>query len=107
MGDRNSKLVYSTHPEPLEESSTEEVPQKTEVLKMYLDKKNRAGKAVTVIEGFRENPDRLSEMARELKSLCACGGTSRFGVIEIQGDHRDKIQKKMNAMGYKVKRSGG
>ena len=46
-------------------------------------------------------------MASRLKKKCASGGTAREGVIEIQGDHRDKVVTELTAAGYKVKRVGG
>ncbi len=110
MKEKNSKLVYSTHPEFVEEeeeTESEVASTRAETLKLYLDRKNRAGKAVTVVEGFHESEERLNEIARMLKSLCACGGTVKNSTVEIQGDHRDKIEKKLKSLGYKLKRSGG
>lgn len=110
MKDKNSKIVYSTDPnytdnEPQEESSSPR--EKNYFLKMYLDRKQRAGKSVTVLEGFTESADDIAQLAKRLKNLCASGGTAKDRLIEIQGDHRDKIEKEMTKLGYKIKRSGG
>jgi len=53
------------------------------------------------------NEASLATLAQQLKKLCGSGGTVKDGTIEIQGDHRDKVQAKLTEMGYKVKRAGG
>jgi translation initiation factor 1 len=60
-----------------------------------------------VITGVPVNGEALAALAQQLKKLCGTGGTVKDGVIEIQGDHCDKIQAKLSEMGYKVKRAGG
>ena len=69
---------------------------------------SRAGKAVTVIE-FTSFPQReaLEALAGELKRCCASGGTVRDGVIEIQGEHRDRIVAELIKRGFAAKRAGG
>jgi translation initiation factor 1 len=71
------------------------------------DKKNRGGKTVTVITGVSGSPDEIEALAKALKKLCACGGGVHDGSIEIQGDHRDRIEAHLRAQGHKVKRVGG
>lgn len=68
------------------------------------EKKGRAGKTVTTISNLRVD---LRKLQRELQKYCATGGSIKNGVIEIQGDHRDKISKYLKTKGYKVKFIGG
>jgi len=71
------------------------------------DRKHRGGKTVTVISGVPASDDALAVLVQQLKKLCASGGTLKDGIIEIQGDHCDKVQAKLIELGYKVKRAGG
>lgn len=74
---------------------------------MSLDRKQRAGKSVTLIEGFKESIEDIEKLAKQLKSKCATGGTVKDRKIEIQGDHRVKIEALLGQLGYKIKRVGG
>ncbi len=62
---------------------------------------------VVVITGVPANQNEIAALGQQLKKLCGSGGTVKDGVIEIQGDHCDKVQAKLTEMGYKVKRAGG
>lgn len=110
MKDRHSKIVYSTDPEFVPEKEappSESAETKGLVLRVELDRKQRAGKAVTVVSGFTHSSDDLARMARELKSKCATGGTVKGQSIELQGDHRDKVVQFFNKLGYKTRKIGG
>jgi translation initiation factor 1 len=67
----------------------------------------RSGKGVSVITGLPLTPAELQELATRLKKLCGAGGAVREGVIEIQGEHRDRLVAEMRKLGYDAKRSGG
>ena len=67
----------------------------------------RNGKSVTVIKGLALNALELADLARQLKTACGSGGTVKDGVIEVQGDHCDRLMAALTAKGYKVKRAGG
>ena len=67
----------------------------------------RAGKAVTVISGLPLAGAALETLAAELKRRCGSGGTVRDGLIEIQGEHRDRLVEELIRRGYAAKRSGG
>jgi translation initiation factor 1 len=67
----------------------------------------RAGKGVSVISGLPLAPADLEALASRLKRLCGAGGGVRDGVIEIQGDHRDRLVAELCRLGYEAKRSGG
>lgn len=67
----------------------------------------RKGKGVTVITGLPLSEDDLKALARDLKSRCGTGGTTKDGVIEIQGDHRELLVEELKRRGWDAKRSGG
>lgn len=67
----------------------------------------RKGKGVTVITGVPLGGDELAALAKDLKARCGAGGTVRDGMIEIQGDHRDRLVAELQARGYRAKKSGG
>jgi translation initiation factor 1 len=67
----------------------------------------RGGKGVSVISGLPLAAADLEALARRLKRLCGAGGAVRDGVIEIQGEHRDRLVAELCRIGYDAKRSGG
>ena len=77
------------------------------VVRVGRETKGRKGKGVTVITGLPLSPNDLKELSKKCKQMCGSGGTVKDGVIEIQGDHRDRLVKYFETEGYKVKRSGG
>lgn len=84
-----------------------EVKKKLGTAKVGRETAGRRGKGVTVAWELGLNESALQELAGKLKQKCGTGGTAKDGRIEIQGDHRDRIVAELEAMGYKVKRSGG
>ena len=74
-------------------------------VRLSRQKGGRGGKTVTVIRGLPAAA--LEAQAADLKRLCGAGGTLRDGVIEIQGDHRERIAERLRGRGYQVKLSGG
>ena len=77
------------------------------IVRVGRETKGRKGKGVTVLTGLPVSGRELEALARELKALCGAGGTVRDGVLEIQGDHRDRLVRAVEERGWKVKRSGG
>jgi translation initiation factor 1 len=67
----------------------------------------RKGAGVTVISGLPLEGEALKALAKELKASCGSGGTVKDGVIEIQGEHRDRVLAELAKRGWKGKRSGG
>ena len=101
-------LVYSTNPDfniPSEDNDTvETLPPSRQKLTVYLDRRNRGGKQVTLIKGFVGSEEDLTELGRKLKSRCGTGGSVKDGEILIQGDCRDKVTAFLTSMGYVAKR---
>ena len=99
-----SGLVYSTDPNfKLEEDNIgeqETLPAAQQKLRIVLDKKQRAGKAVTLITGFIGKETDMEELGKKLKTFCGTGGSVKDGEIIIQGDNRDKVLQWLQKNGY-------
>lgn len=104
-------VVYSTNPDHqynVEENPEENsLPPNQQDLRIALDKKQRKGKKVTLVIGYKGSENNLKELGKELKSKCGTGGSVKNGEILIQGDFRDKVIDFLKKEGYKVKRTGG
>jgi translation initiation factor 1 len=77
------------------------------VVRLRRESKGRGGKAVTVIEGIPERPDKLKLICKQLKQRCGVGGAVKGSQLEIQGDQRCTCKQQLETMGYRVKVSGG
>ena len=77
------------------------------IARVCREKSGRGGKTVTVIYGLPGGAPQRKELLKELKQLCGCGGAEKNGAIEIQGDQRDKILKRMEEKGILAKAAGG
>ena len=102
-------VVYSTNKDyeyeyqPQEEVQT--LPPGKQRLLVGIDRRNRSGKTVTLISGFKGSHDDLSALCKTMKTKCGCGGSAKVGEILLQGDLRDKAVAILTAMGYNSKRS--
>jgi translation initiation factor 1 len=79
----------------------EEIAREQQQIKIY-SMKRRYGKIVTIIEGIDSSDIDLDDLARKLKTRCASGGTVKDGRIELQGEHRKKVEQVLNEMGFLV-----
>ena len=82
-------------------------PRGQPVIALHRDSKGRAGKGVTVLRGLRLPEAELATLAKTLKQSLGVGGTVKNGVIEIQGQEREKIAEVLKKLGYQVKIAGG
>ena len=69
--------------------------------------KGRGGKAVTLVKGVLADEAALVQLGKQLKAACGSGGTVKDGVIEVQGDHVERVMAALQKLGHKVKRAGG
>ena len=105
-------VVYSTNPNFSYDSEEEEVfdtlPKNQQKIYVSIDRKQRAGKEVTLIEGFIGSDDDLKDLGKLLKTKCGGGGTSKDGEIMVQGNFKDKILDILVKEGYtQTKKKGG
>ena len=97
-------FVYSTNPNfsfEEEQSNQKTLSPDQQKLKIRLDTKHRAGKAVTLIEGFIGKEEDLEDLGKKLKSFCGTGGSAKDGEIIVQGDQREKVLQWLVKNGFK------
>lgn len=103
-------MVYSTNPDfqyqTDEEPEAETRPPAQQDLRVWLDRKHRAGKVATLVKGFVGREEDLQTLAKLLKTKCGVGGSAKEGEILIQGDHRDRVVELLLKEGYKCKKAG-
>jgi translation initiation factor 1 len=105
---RTSRLVYSTEDQVPrgDESLPDETPTRQRGIRLRLERR-ASGRVVTVVSGLPGASQELADLARALKAACGAGGTTKDGVLELQGDHRDKVEAALAARGLSSKRAGG
>jgi translation initiation factor 1 len=115
---KNSRPVYSTKTGTLCPGCGQPVPScickqrklnedGDGIIRLWRETKGRKGKGVTLVTGCQGTEEELKQLGKRLKQLCGTGGTVKNGVIEIQGDVRQKIQQELEKTGQKVKLAGG
>jgi translation initiation factor 1 len=77
------------------------------VVRVSRETAGRGGKAVTVVRGLALDAAALTQLAKQLKAVCGAGGTLKDGVIEVQGDHCERVVEALKKQGRVVKRAGG
>ena len=105
---KNSRLVYSTETGRIkEEKPAPGLAQGDGTVRIRRETAGRNGKGVTTVTGVLLDEPKLKELAKALKVSCGVGGSVKDGVIEIQGDQRDKIKAELEKRGFTVKLAGG
>ena len=104
----DNQLVYSTETGRIRETDQKQsIPDGDGVVRIRRETKGRKGKGVTTVSGVQVTPDELKKLCSQLKKTCGTGGAVKNGVIEIQGDNRDKIKAVLEKQGMTVKLAGG
>lgn len=101
---RPDGLMYSTNKDFFndypEEEAQDTLPKEKQKLRVKLDSKQRAGKTVTVVDGFIGTTDDLEALGKQLKTKCGAGGSAKDGLIIVQGDYREKVIGWLKEWGY-------
>lgn len=105
------QVVYSTNPDynytTEQQEDVEDKPKNQQQLRVWLDKKQRAGKKVTLVKGYQGSDESIKELASLLKSKCGVGGSAKDGEIIVQGDFREKIVDILIKEGYSATKKAG
>lgn len=111
MTKNESRTVWSSDRGDLRKQETgrqvQSLPPHQQTVYLHRESKGRAGGTVTLVKNLVLSEPDMKELARKLKQLCGSGGTIKEGVIEIQGEHREKIAGALRKMGYPTKVAGG
>lgn len=104
-------IVYSTEPDFVfadlfaKLNNEVEIKHNQQKLNIRMENKGRGGKTATLIEGFKGSDDELQSLCKKLKTHCGAGGSIVEGEILIQGDHRKKVMKFLQKLGYKTNKA--
>jgi len=112
MANHKDRIVWSSQQGDVRKPETitkkiRSLPPYEQTVYLHRDSKGRGGKAVTLVKKLILSEEDLKGLATKLKQVCGSGGTVKDGVIEIQGEHREKIAATLKNMGFKVKIAGG
>ena len=88
-------------------SGPESLPPPQQTAYLHRESSGRGGKPVTLVKNLVLSADDLKALAKKLKESCGTGGTVKDGIIEIQGEQRERIAEVLRKLGYKVKIAGG
>jgi translation initiation factor 1 len=88
-------------------SNTKSLPPQQQTAYLHRESGGRGGKVVSIVKNLTLSEDDMKSLAKKLKQACGTGGTVKDGMIEIQGEHRQKMADVLQKLGYKVKIAGG
>jgi len=77
------------------------------IARVSRESKGRGGKTVTLVRGLPLDADTLADLGKRLRAVCGAGGTAKDGVLEVQGDHAERVVAWLQAQGHPAKRAGG
>ena len=108
----NNKTVWSSEQGDLRKknqspASGKSLPPRQQTIYLHRESSGRGGKPVTLVKNLVLSADDLKSLAKKLKQECGTGGTIKDGMIEIQGEQRERIAVILQKLGYKVKVAGG
>jgi len=112
MTKNKDRTVWSSNQGDLRKGSlgtgqVKSLPAQEQTAYLHRDSKGRGGKSVTLIKKLILSEDDMKELATKLKQACGTGGTVKDGMIEIQGENRERIAEILKNMGFRVKIAGG
>lgn len=112
MSNNNNRTVWSTSDGDLRKkeqtaSHAKSLPPQQQTVCLHRESGGRGGKVVSVVKNLILTEEDLKTLAKKLKQECGTGGTVKDGVIEIQGEHRQRMAEILLKLGYKVKIAGG
>ena len=107
-----NRMVWSTDQGDLRKKEnksapTKSLPSQQQTAYLHRESKGRGGKAGSLVKNLTLTPADMKALAKKLKAACGSGGTVKDDIIEIQGEHREKIAVALEKLGYKVKIAGG
>lgn len=88
-------------------SHARSIPPQQQTAYLHRESGGRGGKVVSVVKNLILTEEDMKSLAKKLKQECGTGGTVKEGMIEIQGEHRQRMAEVLMKLGYKVKIAGG
>ena len=112
MSKNNARTVWSSgdgdkRKNEQRSTSTKSLPPQQQTAYLHRESGGRGGKVVSMVKKLVLSEDEMKSLAKKLKQECGTGGTVKDGMIEIQGEHRQKMADVLQKLGYKVKIAGG
>ncbi len=116
MSPNQSRTVWSSEEGDLRKKNTPaaspkgkgaSLPPSQQTAYLHRDSKGRGGKGVTLVKNLVLSEEELSALAKKIKQACGVGGTVKDGVIEIQGENRERVAEVLTKLGYRIKLAGG
>jgi predicted translation initiation factor SUI1 len=104
-GDLRKQKDLTPSPSPVRRG--ESLPPQQQTAYLHRESSGRGGKAVSLVKNLVLSTDEMKALTKKLKEACGTGGTIKDGVIEIQGEQRQRIAEVLRTLGYKVKIAGG